>query len=166
MKIITPDIKDLPEIIKLVSVCSEKMQMEGNFQWYEEYPTPEILSKDIKNGTFFIVLENNKIIGILALTYEEEPQYKDIQWKDEKGRALELHRMGVHPKWQGSGIGKALFDFAEKFAKKNGYTSIRLDTYCENKRMIELVELRGYNRTGEVFFPPLTPPFYCYEKLL
>jgi GNAT superfamily N-acetyltransferase len=166
MKIITPNKKDLHEILNLVAACTQKMQGEGNFQWYDEYPTPEILLKDIENGTLFIIFDNSKTIGILALTYEEEPQYKDIEWKDKKGKALEIHRMGVHPKWQGRGIGKNLFDFGEDYAKERGYTSIRLDTYCKNEKMIKLIEIRGYEKTGEIFFPPLIPPFYCYEKLL
>jgi ribosomal protein S18 acetylase RimI-like enzyme len=166
MEIITPRKKDLPEILDLVSACTQKMQSEGNFQWYDEYPTPEILTKDIEDETLFIVNHNDKIIGILALTYNEEVQYKDIQWQDKDGRALEIHRMGVHPKCQGQGVGKKLFDFTEEYAKENGYTSIRMDTYCQNKKMIELVEIREYKKTGEIFFPPLEPPFYCYEKLL
>lgn len=165
MEIITPQKNDLPEILDLVAACTQKMQSEGNFQWYDEYPTPEILTKDIEDKTLFIVKYVGKIIGILALTYKEEVQYKDIQWKDAEGRALEIHRMGVHPKCQGKGVGKKLFDFTEEYAQKNGYTSIRLDTYCQNKRMMELVEFRGYEKTGEIFFPPLAPPFYCYEKL-
>ncbi len=111
-------------------------------------------------------MEKGKIIGILALTYKEEPQYNGIKWKYRDGKALEIHRMGVHPDWQGKGVGKVLFDFAEKYGKENGYSSIRMDTYCENERMIKLAEIRGYERTGEIFFPPLTPPFYCYEKIL
>lgn len=166
MRITIPDKKDLPEILNLVSACTEKMQIEGNFQWDDEYPTEEILSRDIENGTLFIVIDNSKIIGILALSYEEEPQYKDIEWTDKEGKALEIHRMGVHPKWQGSGIGKNLFDYAENHAKKNDYSSIRLDTYCQNQKMIKLVELRGYKRSGDIYFPPINPPFYCYEKIL
>jgi ribosomal protein S18 acetylase RimI-like enzyme len=166
MEITQPQKNDLPEILDLVSACTQKMQNQGNFQWYDEYPTPEILLKDIENGTLFTVLDESKIIGILALTYKEEPQYNDITWRDENGKALEIHRMGVHPKWQGKGVGKMLFDFAERHGKESGYSSIRMDTYCENEKMIKLAEIRGYHRTGEIFFPPLTPPFFCYEKLL
>jgi GNAT superfamily N-acetyltransferase len=166
MKITAPQVKDLPEIMSLVAACTEKMQGQGNYQWYDEYPTQEILQKDIENGTLFTVLERDIIIGILALTYKEEPQYNAIDWKDEDGKALEIHRMGVHPGWQEKGVGKLLFDFAEKYGKENGYSSIRMDTYCENERMIKLAEIRGYNRTGKIYFPPLTPPFFCYEKIL
>lgn len=166
MKITSPEEKDLPEIMSLVAACCEKMQNQGNFQWYDEYPTKEILLKDIENDTLFTVLDKGKIIGILALTYEEEPQYSNIQWKDKDGKALEIHRMGVHPKYQGKGFGKKLFDYAKDYGKKKGYSSIRMDTYCENERMIELAEIQGYRRTGEIFFPPLTLPFYCYEKII
>ena len=167
MKITTPTRKDLPEILDLVAACTEKMQSNGNFQWDDTYPTPEILLKDIEESTLLIVLAEHEIIGILALTIKEEPQYNDIMWKDEGGRALEIHRMGVHPKWQEKGVGKILFDYAEKYGRKNGFSSIRLDTYCENERMIKLIEQRGYiKKTEEIFFPPLVPPFYCYEKIL
>jgi ribosomal protein S18 acetylase RimI-like enzyme len=142
------------------------MQSNGNFQWDDTYPTPKILQKDIEEGTLSIVEHEGRIVGILALTYEEEVQYKDIIWKDKEGKALEIHRLGVHPKCQGKKIGKKLFDFTEEYALENGYSSVRLDTYCENERMIKLIELRGYKRTGEIFFPPLEAPFYCYEKLL
>jgi GNAT superfamily N-acetyltransferase len=166
MKISTPKEEDLPEILDLVAACTEKMQDQGNYQWYDEYPTPDILLKDIEEGTLFTVLEKDKIIGVLALTYGEEPQYNDIKWNDEEGKALEIHRMGVHPKWQGKGVGKKLFEFAEEYGNENGYSSLRMDTYCENERMIKLAEIRGYQRTGEIFFPPLTSPFYCYEKMV
>jgi GNAT superfamily N-acetyltransferase len=166
MKITSPTVEDLSEILNMVSKITEKMQSQGNFQWDDNYPTPEILLKDIQEGTLFTANHNDNIIGILALTYKEEVQYKDITWNDKDGKAIEIHRMGVLPSCQGKGIGRKLFEFTEEFAQKNGYSSIRLDTYCANDRMIKLIELMGYIKTGDIFFPPLTPPFYCYEKIL
>jgi GNAT superfamily N-acetyltransferase len=167
MKIIKAKEKDLPEILELVAACTKKMESEGNLQWSDDYPTEDILRKDITKGDLFVLNDGGKILGIIALTYKEEPQYADIEWEDKSGNALEVHRMGVHPKHQSEGVGKRMFEFAQDHALKNGYSSIRMDTYFENDSMIGLIEGLGYKRKKkEIFFPPLIEPFYCYEKLL
>lgn len=152
-------------VMEMVSLCIEDMKMKGNPQWDETYPTREILENDIDTESLFIIKESQKIIAICALTYNEEPQYRDIAWMDKEGQALEIHRIAVSPKWQNRRIAKKLFDFAEKYAQSKGYSSMRLDTLCKNRRMRKLIELRGYSQTGEIFFPPITLPFYCYEKV-
>jgi GNAT superfamily N-acetyltransferase len=167
MDIIKAREKDLLRILDLVAACTLKMEEYGNLQWSDDYPTEDILRKDIAQGDLFIIIDEEEIMGIIALTYNEEPQYIDIDWGDKDGKALEVHRMGVHPEHQGKGFGKRMLEFAEDYAKKNGYSSIRMDTYIINKNMIGLIEQTGYRRREkEIFFPPLNDPFYCYEKLL
>lgn len=165
MEIIKAQKKDFEKVLELVSDIIGDMEIKGNPQWDENYPTKEILENDIKNGTLYIMVEKGYFIALCALTENEEPQYVGINWRAKNPMALEIHRIAVHPNWQKKGIAKKLFDFAEGLAHENGYTSMRLDTYCENLRMIKILEKRGYNKTGEIFFPPLTLPFYCYEKI-
>ena len=57
-------------------------------------------------------------------------------------------------------------DFAERFAIENEYATIRLDAYSGNQRAIKFYEQQSYKKTGQVFFPKRTLPFYCYEKVL
>ncbi len=166
MEIIKAQKKDFEKVLELVSDIIKNMEIKGNPQWDENYPTKEILFHDIEEGTLFIAEEKKIFIALCALTENEEPQYVGINWEDKNAKALEIHRIAVHPEWQRKGIAKKLFDFAEEHAQINGHTSMRLDTYCENSRMIKIIEQRGYKRTGEIFFPPLTLPFYCYEKIL
>jgi GNAT superfamily N-acetyltransferase len=165
MDIIKAQKEDFERVLELVAGIIADMKSKGNPQWDETYPTKEILFHDIEEGALFIAEDNNKFIALCALTENEEPQYTEIEWEDKNAKAIEIHRIAVHPHYQKKGIAWKLFDFAEKHAKKNGYSSMRLDTYCENSRMIKIIEQRGYRRTGEIFFPPLTPPFYCYEKI-
>jgi GNAT superfamily N-acetyltransferase len=166
MDIVKAQKEDFDKIFELVSDIIKDMEIRGNPQWDENYPTKEILYKDIEEGTLFIMEERNKSIALCALTENEEPQYLGINWMDKNGKALEIHRIAVHPHWQKKGIARILFEFAEEHAQNNGYSSMRLDTYCKNSRMIKIIEQRGYKRSGEIFFPPLLPPFFCYEKLL
>jgi GNAT superfamily N-acetyltransferase len=166
MDIIKAQKEDFDKVLELVSDIIKDMENKGNPQWDENYPTKEILFHDIEEGALFIMEEEKEFIALCALTENEEPQYVGINWMDKNPKALEIHRIAVHPHWQKKGIARKLLDFAEEHAQKTGYTSMRLDTYCKNSRMITIIEQRGYKRTGEIFFPPLTLPFYCYEKIL
>ena len=55
-------------------------------------------------------------------------------------------------------------DFAEKSANENNYSSIRLDAYSQNKRVIDFYKKRKYFTRGNVNFPEREYPFHCMEK--
>ena len=77
-----------------------------------------------------------------------------------------IHRLAVHPDFQRKGIARNLMDFAEAHAKNNSFTSIRLDAYTGNKRVLQFYENRGYIKRGEVKFKGRSLPFACMEKQL
>jgi ribosomal protein S18 acetylase RimI-like enzyme len=70
----------------------------------------------------------------------------------------------IDPKYQGKSYARKLMDFAEKYAKKNNYSSIRLDAYSQNKRVIDFYGKRKYFIRGNVNFPGREYPFHCMEK--
>ena len=73
----------------------------------------------------------------------------------------------MHPNYQGLGYAQQLMAFAETYAIENKFSSIRLDTFSQNKRNQKFYELRGYKRLGTIFFPKQSEdPFYCYELVL
>ena len=72
----------------------------------------------------------------------------------------------IDPNYQGKGYAKKLMDFAEKFANENNYSSIRLDAYSQNKRVVEFYKKRNYIIRGSVNFPEREYPFHCMEKEL
>ncbi|MEZ5022089.1 MAG: GNAT family N-acetyltransferase [Chitinophagales bacterium] len=93
-----------------------------------------------------------------------EAEYQKVDWKCNDSKVLVIHRLVVNPKHQKQGYAKLLMDFAEDFATNNGYSSIRLDAYSENKAVIEFYQKRNYIQRGNVNFPGREHPFYCMEK--
>jgi ribosomal protein S18 acetylase RimI-like enzyme len=63
---------------------------------------------------------------------------------------------------QGGGIARKLLKYADDFAVKNGYGTIRLDAFTQNERALRLYEKNGYEKVGSVLFRK--GEFYCYEK--
>lgn len=167
MQIVKANSSDTEEILDLVQEIIRDMNAHGIDQWNEIYPPPRIFVSDVKSGSLFAVKSDDKIVGIIVLTGEPDEEYEQIEWKDKHGKALIIHRIAVHPKWQRKGIGEKLMDYAEDFAKKNGYSSIRVDTHSGNPRSLRLFEKRKYERKpGEIFFPECEGPFFCFELII
>jgi len=103
-------------------------------------------------------------MAYLVLNEDSSPEYDALKWKDEGGKHLIVHRLSVGADCQGQGIAGTLMNFAEKHAPSNGYSSIRLDAFLQNKAALMLYEKRGYVKVGTVVFRKGV--FNCYEKIL
>ena len=160
-------ILEIPEILLLTQACARDMISQDIYQWNETYPSAEVLVKDIEEGRLYVLAEASKIIGIIALCTEIDEEYKSVEWLTQDGPNLYVHRLAVHPTYQGKGHARTLMVFAEQYAREHKFISIRLDTFSQNKRNQRFYEQRGYTRLGDVYFPTQsTYPFHCYELCL
>ena len=158
---------DLNQLYSLTKSCAKHMIENGIFQWNEMYPSKEVLQKDIELQQIWKLEEKEVIIGIIVLTEIEDSAYKNVKWLTEKHKNLYVHRLAVHPNYQGEGNAQNLMDFAENYAKENEYKSIRLDTFSKNERNQKFYQNRNYIKLESIYFPnQSTSPFYCYEKVL
>lgn len=160
-------LSELSEIKNLTEACAEALQKNNIFQWNELYPSREKLQQDILEEDLFALKDDEEIVGIIVLTPKVDKEYLPVQWLTPNKKNLYVHRLAVHPKHWGEGKGTELMDFAEAFALKKDYSSVRLDTFSRNIRNQKFYENRGYQRLGSIFFPKQSEhPFYCYEKVL
>jgi len=158
--------KDLPEIKRLTEACAKTLQAQNIFQWNKNYPSREKLAKDIQKKELYLWEEDRKIVSIIVLTSNMSDVYKDIEWLSDNENNLYVHRLATHPDYWGKSYARKMMYFAEETAKKNNYSSIRLDTFSQNKRNQRFYEARNYKRIGDVYFPDKSVhPFHCYEKL-
>jgi GNAT superfamily N-acetyltransferase len=157
---------DIPKIMHLVSKVVPLMQAAGNFQWGNDYPNPEVFTKDIAISQLWVAELGDEVVGVSAITTDQDPEYVDAGW-DINDKAIVTHRLAVDPDRQGMGIAKALMVQAEEVARTTGITILRVDTNSENKATQALFPKLGYTFSGEISLakrPGLR--FFCYEKLL
>lgn len=155
---------EIDQVMDLIHAAVEAMEEVGLHQWSLHYPSKEIISADVATGTLLAARVKGKIAGIIVLNEEAQPGYKDLIWDDPHGRILTVHRLGVHPGQQKQGVAKALMNFAAEYARKNKYSSIRLDTSCKNTPAIKLYQSLNYRFTGTIDFGH--GDFRCYEKVI
>jgi len=156
--------KDISELLTVTKACAQAMIAKGIYQWNEEYPSYEAFEKDIEIGQLWVLKEGDHIIGSVVISEIIDEEYKVIEWLTPNAKNIYIHRLAVHPNYQGKGLAQKLMDFAEIYAKENNYVSVRLDTFSVNKRNNEFYQKRGYQKLGDVYFPKQSEyPFHCYE---
>jgi ribosomal protein S18 acetylase RimI-like enzyme len=153
----------LSDAFSIIESVIDKMNAEQIFQWDEQYPSREIIKKDISEGSAFGFFQSDELRGYIVLNEEYSPEYNSLEWKDKNGTALIVHRLSIKADCQGQGIAKQLMMFAEEYAINRGNSSIRLDAFLHNKAALSLYDNLGYTKVGTVTFRK--GEFYCYEKV-
>jgi ribosomal protein S18 acetylase RimI-like enzyme len=166
MEIHPMGLKELKEVKQFYSEITADLREKGVFQWDRFYPNRFIIKSDLKKGSFFGILNGKKLIGAVVIDTKESKKYQELKWNDVKATPVVIHRLAVHPLYQGQGYGKQLLRFAEEYANELGYSSIRLDVYSQNEGALKMYERAGYRERGVIRFPFRSVPYKCFEKIL
>ncbi|MCR8631295.1 GNAT family N-acetyltransferase [Paenibacillus radicis (ex Xue et al. 2023)] len=164
MEIQKVSIEDYSAILTLFKEVKAELNKQRNDQWKWLYPNRSTHKTDIKNGTMYGIKENNSYVAAITLDDLQSEKYKTLNWKDNEGKACCIHRLAVHPKQQGRGLGKKLLHYAEHLAHNQGYTSVRIDVYQTNAAAVALYEKNGYEKVGEVRYPLRKHSYISMEK--
>jgi len=167
MTITKPTKADISKLLIVTKTCAKAMISNGIYQWDDDYPSYEAFEKDIEIGQLWLIKSQETIIGSVVISDIMDEEYKVIEWLTSNTKNVYIHRLAIHPEQQGKGLAQKLMDFAENYAKENGYVSVRLDTFSLNERNNIFYQKRGYQKLGNVYFPKQSEhPFHCYELVL
>ena len=160
--------QEIDAILNLTRACAQAMIQKNIFQWNDTYPSRAAFEDDIKRNELFVFAQGEKIIGTIVISNLKDDIYEQVEWLTPgDAKSIYIHRLAVHPDFQGKGIAQQLMLYAESFAEKNNYVSVRLDTFSKNLRNNDFYTKRGYNKLGDIFFPKQSEfPFHCYELVL
>lgn len=157
-------ISEIDEILTITKACAAFMIKNDILQWNEHYPSKQAFINDIARDELFVLQVDEKIIGTIVISTLMDDEYIPIEWLTPNDKNIYIHRLSIHPNYQGKSYARKLMDFAENYAKEKGFVSVRLDTFSQNKRNQKFYEARGYTKLGDIFFPKQSQhPFHCYE---
>lgn len=158
---------DIEFILLVTRACAANMINNGIFQWNEHYPNAKAFEQDIARNELYVLTIEDTIVGTIVISSLMDNEYQTVKWLTPSTKNIYIHRLAVHPDYQGRGFAQELMNFAENFAIENTYLSIRLDTFSINYRNQKFYEQRGYKRLASIYFPKQSEhPFYCYERTL
>ena len=160
-------ILEIPHILTITKACAKNMINQGIYQWNEHYPSHEAFKRDIARKELYVLEVNSKILGTIVISTYTDDEYLPIKWLTTNKSNIYIHRLAVHPEEQKKGYAQKLMDFAEAYARNNGFASVGLDIFSQNSRNNTFYQARGYQRLGDIYFPKQSEfPFHCYELIL
>ena len=123
------------------------MRASGNHdQWTGNYPSIELIKRDIANGNCFVCEEENEILGVFCLFKGPDITYADIfngNWISDTDYYV-IHRIAM--KIHGKGIAQKCFDFG---MSKNNH--LRIDTHKDNIPMQRALLKYGFQKCGIIY---------------
>lgn len=156
---------DLPGVMEILNEVVPIMNASGNFQWNEDYPTLDVLKRDIEDSMLWIAEIDNEIAGFTAITTDQPEEYGNVGW-DVKMKCIVPHRMAVSPKYRGNGIAMKFYEIAEDLGRELNYPYLKVDTNERNPAMQNIFKKRGYEFCGYIYFknkPESCGRFMCYQ---
>jgi hypothetical protein len=157
---------DLIDVLYLLKMCVLDMNGRGLKQWNSVHPSPEMIIEDIEKGTLYIYNELKIAQGMINLSNEAPAEYKDINWKGKTDKVLYVKRFAVHPLWMESEVPVSLINFAEKFAKENNYSTVRIDLLDSYPVGEKFFTSRNFSIAGNFHSEFQKLSYTCYEKNL
>lgn len=105
--------------------------------------TTQLTGEELKDrvgpeGTTLVALSGDQLVGTLSF----HPNKKKVWYI--KGKSMGLLLGAVHPDFQGKHINSNLFKLSYDYARKDGCTSLELDTADHNDHAIKVFEHLGF----------------------
>ena len=135
------------------------------------YPTEKNAKNGLAAGTLYVGELEGMIIGSYIINHAQPKEYNKLQWqyKGEGDEVIVIHTMCMDVYQQGSGYGRQFVEFAMEYGRKQGCTTMRLDTADINTPAAKLYYKMGFHYVGKTdfFFEQAIPEdLICFEYKL
>jgi GNAT superfamily N-acetyltransferase len=145
------DSKLLFELMQQVYPLAYDYFWEDAGNWYvnSQYSRENIL-KELQqdNADYYFVVYKEELVGNFRIIWDEF--LPDLE---EELLSVKLHRVYLHNKTQGKGIGKVLLKWLENEAIKKQYELIWLDAMDEKPQAFSFYKKLGYQYHSHCFLP-------------
>ncbi|MDV4150519.1 GNAT family N-acetyltransferase [Clostridium sp. AL.422] len=144
---------DLKNIMKIIDEAKKFLKNNNVDQWQNGYPNEDVILKDIKSNSSYVLEDSNEIIGTVALSFDGEETYNSIyegEWLS-NGKYAVTHRIAVLNNSDRKGIGTEIIKKSEEICLSQGINNIRIDTHEDNLVMQNLLKKNGFKYCGVIY---------------
>ncbi len=123
---------------------------EDKGDWYvnSQYAKEQVVKElSQHNADYYFILYNDEIIGNFRIIWDEKLEGLSIE------KQVKLHRIYLHQKIQGKGVGNQLMNWLEKEVVTKGYQLIWLDAMDKQPQAFQFYKNLGYQYHSHTFLP-------------
>lgn len=156
MKLKKATMEDYDQIMTILRDGSNQLAEQGIDQWQGDYPNPDVVKNDIKNGWAYLAESaDGMTVGTIAIVDGPDHSYDTMKgnWLIDTDKYVVLHRVAIHSSHAGHGYASKLFVAVLDYIKEHrtDIETIRIDTHIDNKIMQHLITKHGSKKVGEVY---------------
>lgn len=140
-------IEDLYDVLTMLELCKKDLRLRQLNVWDENYPTTDMIYKDLESGLSVVNEVDGKVVAFLVMLPKKKDDYEEV-YEDHDNFCL-VKRVMVHPDYRRRGLAQEIFQYVESL----DYTSIRLTTRDTNTYSVNLYLKMGYKVVSEVTYP-------------
>lgn len=142
----------LEEMCRITAEAKAQLKSLGLDQWQKGYPSREIWEEDIRTQMAWLVVEENKILGVFAFQTTPDVSYGEIdgKWLTD-GEYASMHRVCVSDDSKGKGVAGKMFAHGFAMAGNLGFPSVRIDTHPGNLPMQRALGKAGFLPCGTIY---------------
>jgi GNAT superfamily N-acetyltransferase len=133
----------------LLKNAADWLQKKGIDYWQDWLSPPENFKDWIKQGfkekQFFFVYEDNQLIGMFRLQWNDE-----LFWGKQVDNSGYIHSLTVDRKHYGLGKGAMIIKEVENICRENHKNYLRLDCGVSVKRLCDYYKNQGFSSKGTV----------------
>ncbi len=130
----------LPDLCPVLRASALSFERRGLPMWTQDSLTLERLSAQYPGRQGYLGWLESQCVAAMILV-PSDPHF----WPDDPaGEALYLHKLAVHPGWQGHGLGAQMIAAAIAETRAAGRPRLRLDTAAERPKLRAIYEARGF----------------------
>src|SRR5699024_4468769 len=140
-------------IMNIIGQAQKYLKQQGIDQWQNNYPNIDTINQDIDNGNSYVLVDNEKLLGTVAVIFDGEKTYNSIykgEWIS-YGKYTTIHRMAVDSNYRGKGISLLILENVEKMSLDRGIHSIKVDTHRGNIPMQKFLQNHGFKYCGIIY---------------
>lgn len=139
---------ELDTLMDIFEQAKRIMRKDGNMhQWRGNYPSADIIQKDIQNGHSYVCLENGEIIGTFAFIPGKDPTYAQIyegEWLEDTLPYGVIHRLAGTE--ASKGVAKACLQWCHA-----RIPNLRADTHRDNRILQHILKKDGFHYCGIIY---------------
>lgn len=121
---------------------------KGAWYLHSQYSEATLIKElSEENAAYYFIIFNEEVVGTFRFVWDEKLK----GFSEEK--QVKLHRIYLHSKTQGKGVGKKLLSWLEEKVLKKGYQIIWLDAMDKQVAAFEFYKKLGYVYHTHLFLP-------------
>ena len=132
---------DMEDIATLIGICRAAAKTPGS-TWNDKYPNAEDLTEDVQRGALFKIMADSETAGLLMLG--EGGELSVLDDPSDGAAPFDFARFGVHPQYQGAGVGSCALALALDHAHGCGASCVRILVSPTNPAALAVYRKAGF----------------------